>query len=192
MEFIPEIEEVKRPYVTGIILPQISPKWYWGHTIASSLMTTFLWSWKAFQWKLSFIQKLYLFAGARQGSLVKRKKDADEWKGRWFILSHDYLSYYISYQVSAAQAVIINSVKVLLMTLFRVSTSNLYSITQTGPDSQSCYSSVPLECHPPSTRDGGEEQHNAHCFLRPQIQEDEEHLCLCWKWKGYRPSMAAR
>lgn len=30
---------------------------------------------------------------------MKRKKEADEWKSRWFVLSHDYLSYYLAYQV---------------------------------------------------------------------------------------------
>lgn len=60
MEFIEEIEEVKRPYITG----------------------------------------------TRQGPLIKRKKDADEWKSRWFVLSHDYLSYYLCYQDRAPKAAI--------------------------------------------------------------------------------------
>ena len=37
--------------------------------------------------------------GTRQGYLYKRKKEADEWRNRWFNLTHDYLSYKIAYLV---------------------------------------------------------------------------------------------
>ena len=46
-----------------------------------------------------FVLFVMKYAGKKQGYLTKRKKDADEWKDRWFVLSKDFFSYYLVYQV---------------------------------------------------------------------------------------------
>lgn len=39
------------------------------------------------------------FVGIRQGTLMKKLRQSDVWKSRWFVLSAEYLSYFKSYQV---------------------------------------------------------------------------------------------
>lgn len=80
MEFIPETEEVKRPYITG--------RFYDFQIMQNYSSVT-----------ISVVVVVVVFSGSRQNFLYKRKKDSDEWRSRWFVLSHDYLSYYLAYQV---------------------------------------------------------------------------------------------
>ena len=68
---------------------------------------------------MSYHTVISFITGTRQGYLTKRKKDADEWKNRWFVLTRDYLSYYINYQV-----------QLLLLLLLLFYSSQLFTVRE--------------------------------------------------------------